>query len=232
MGRFFCNFSPPFILAHCTAKPLCHMSNICSKPQYGEISYGWKEIVRPSLGFIFFLLGKVLITISYINNHEFFIPGFTAKPFTVYFCLGIFLLSPLGLQFFLAFQEFVFYMFNHFYGSLVIDLSKKIKRSPQFSGGLQNGEDSSSLRMRSDEDISHSNAEPEMDENFHEEILEISAVMKNLAEMSSPFLLQNLSFMLFYWIIRVYNLFQTVAGIPYWSKISGAPQNSRFLLNV
>ena len=104
--------------------------------------------------------------------------------------------------------------------------------STQFLGGLQSGEDSSSLRMRSDEDISYANAEPEMDENFHEEILEISAVMKNLAEMSSPFLLQNLSFMLFYWIIRVYNLFQTVAGIPYWSKISGAPQNSRFLLNV
>ena len=116
----------PFILAHATARPLSNLMQILSRPQHKELflrTRGLVKIFHPFFGFLLFCVGKLLITVCFLTSLDFMMPGFLTKPFTMYGMIGVFMLSPLGLHFFLAYQEFVFYSLCSYYRAFVKHVS-------------------------------------------------------------------------------------------------------------
>ena len=138
-SNFFASFVP-FILAHATAMPASNLMQILSRPHHKELALrtnGLVKIFRPFAGFLEFCVGKLLITVCFIYGLDITMPGFLAKPFSMYAAIGVFMLSPLGLHFFLAYQEFVFYSLCSYYRAFVKHVSvtseeesKVARRSP------------------------------------------------------------------------------------------------------
>ena len=148
----------------------------------------WKELTRPFVAFVLFLVGKVLSVVAFISTFEILLPGLTAKPFTMYIIIAAFLLAPLGLQFFLAFQEFVFYSFSTYqaaFVNLVLEMRKMSYKSDLTNEVI---------------------VKPKPELSFHEAILDLRDMMASMTQMFAPFLLQNLTLMLIYWLLHLYNL--------------------------
>ena len=164
------------------------------KPYHQEITSsfsGWQELTRPFVAFLLFLMGKVLSLISFILSLEIWQPGLTeTKPYTVFAIIGVFLLAPLGLQFFISFQEFVFYSFSSYHSAFVNHLLGVSKRS-----------DGISVKRNTVSCIISPKGL-----NFHEALLDLRDMMASMTQIFGPFLLQNLTLMLLYWLLHLYNL--------------------------
>ena len=113
-----CNLHMPFILARAMAKPLSSLMQILSRPQHksGALESGnMAHIFHPLFCFFLFCLGKLLVTIANIFLAKMAVQDYFDKPFTMYFWTSLLMLIPMGLHFYLAYQEFVFYTFNSYY---------------------------------------------------------------------------------------------------------------------
>ena len=149
---------------------------------------GWKELTWPFVAFVLFLVGRVLSLVAFIETFEILLPGLTEKPFTMYILIATFFFAPLGLQFFLAFQEFVFYSFSTYqaaFANLVLEMRK----------------------MSSKSDLTNEiMVLPKPGLSFHEAVLDLRDMTESMTQMFGPFLLQNLTLMLVYWLLHLYNL--------------------------
>ena len=149
---------------------------------------GWKELTWPFVAFVLFLVGRVLSLVAFIGTFEILLPGLTEKPFTMYILIATFFFAPLGLQFFLAFQEFVFYSFSTYqaaFANLVLEMRK----------------------MSSKSDLTNEiMVLPKPGLSFHEVVLDLRDMTESMTQMFGPFLLQNLTLMLVYWLLHLYNL--------------------------
>ena len=116
------------------------------------------------------------------------------------------MLAPLGLHFFLAYQEFVFYSFCSYYRSFakrVLETSEEEETQPIVSAEGQKNILAYDL--------------PREEAPLHSNLQELVDTMKNMTETFGPFLLQNFSLMLLYWLLHVYFIFfvaiQTIRNI-------------------
>ena len=101
----------------------------------------------------------------------------------------------LGLHFFLAFQEFVFYNFCSFYQALakcVIETSKVTRTASTQPTAMQEQKNIAVYDAPGD--------------TFHGNLKELIDLMKNMTEAFGPFLLQNFSLLLLYWLLHLYVL--------------------------
>ena len=190
----------PFLLASAVAKPLSCLTQVLSRPEHQAKALQSGEDVnsfRPFIGVLLFFMGK-LFTLTYaLTMYESITPGFIAKPFTMYFIIGVLLLSPMGLQFFLAYQEFFFYRLCTYQRTLaegVKDISK-----------LKLTKTLPTLPI-AETDQNHSSSDDAPREKLHSKLEELIYLMKNMTEAFGPLLLQNLSLMLIYWLLHVYSL--------------------------
>ena len=63
-------------------------------------------------------------------------PGFLGKPFTIYAYVSNILLCPLGLHFFMAYQEFTFFSFcsiHQTFAKMVLETSKEEPKATKHS---------------------------------------------------------------------------------------------------
>ena len=185
------------------------------KPYHQEITSsfsGWQELTRPFVAFLLFLMGKVLSLISFILSLEIWQPGLTeTKPYTVFAIIGVFLLAPLGLQFFISFQEFVFYSFSSYHSAFVNHLLGVSKRS-----------DGISVKRNTVSCIISPKGL-----NFHEALLDLRDMMASMTQIFGPFLLQNLTLMLLYWLLHLYNL--CLSGYYIFANFSDLSHTPLFL---
>ena len=66
---------------------------------------------------------------------------------------------------------------------------------------------------------------------FHETMMDLIEMMKNMIEMFGPFLLQNLSLMLIYWLLHVY--YVALVGISLFNTFNDNPDDrTMFLLGL
>ena len=201
LTNFFAS-SLPFILAHAMAKPLSSLLQILSRPQHKEEAFksiGLKQICRPFVGFFLFCVGKLLITIFIIGMYEMATPGFVGKPFTTYNIIAILMLSPLGLHFFLAYQEFAFYSFCSIYGTFAKRVLETSELDPKLisTSPIQPGTAAEQKNIVV-YDVPR--------ETLHGNLKELIDLMKNMTETFGPFLFQNFSLMLLYWLLHSYTL--------------------------
>ena len=213
--NFFASFVP-FILAHATARPLSRLMQFWSRPQNKELARRNSrsaEILRPFVGFFVFCVGKLLTTVYGIILYDAALPGFVAKPFTMYGLIGIVMLSPLGLHFFLAYQEFTFHSFCSYYRAFARHVSETSEEE------LKVARRSPSSRAEQKNAASGYEAPRETLDNV-EELIDM---MKNMTKTFGPFLLQNFSLMLLHWLLHVYFLCYSVILI--------APGNLNLNLN-
>ena len=188
---------------------------ILSRPQHKELflrTRGLVKIFHPFFGFLLFCVGKLLITVCFLTSLDFMMPGFLTKPFTMYGMIGVFMLSPLGLHFFLAYQEFVFYSFCSYYQAFAKHVSETSKVSR-----------SSSIRLssRADQKNIASDATREI---LSDDLAELIVIMKNTTKIFGPFLLQNFTLMLLHWLLHIYFLcFVVIQVIRYPSLLSFGP---------
>ena len=188
---------------------------ILSRPQHKELALrrsGLLKIFRPFFGFFQFCIGKLLTTVYAMSWYEMIMPGLLAKPFTMYGMIGVFMLSPLGLHFFLAYQEFVFYSFCSYYQAFAKHVSETSKVSR--SSSIQ-------LSSRADQKNIASDAPREI---ITDDLEELIVIMKNTTKIFGPFLLQNFTLMLLHWLLHIYFLcFVVIQVIRYPSLLSFGP---------
>ena len=172
-------------------QPMNRLTKMGTKAYHQELTSnltGWKELTWPFVAFVLFLVGRVLSLVAFIGTFEILLPGLTEKPFTMYIIIATFFFAPLGLQFFLAFQEFVFYSFSTYqaaFANLVLEMRK----------------------MSSKSDLTNEiMVLPKPGLSFHEAVLDLRDMTESMTQMFGPFLLQNLTLMLVYWLLHLYNL--------------------------
>ena len=172
-------------------QPMNRLTKMGTKAYHQELTSnltGWKELTWPFVAFVLFLVGRVLSLVAFIGTFEILLPGLTEKPFTMYILIATFFFAPLGLQFFLAFQEFVFYSFSTYqaaFANLVLEMRK----------------------MSSKSDLTNEiMVLPKPGLSFHEAVLDLRDMTESMTQMFGPFLLQNLTLMLVYWLLHLYNL--------------------------
>ena len=172
-------------------QPMNRLTKMGTKAYHQELTSnltGWKELTWPFVAFVLFLVGRVLSLVAFIGTFEILLPGLTEKPFTMYILIAAFFFAPLGLQFFLAFQEFVFYSFSTYqaaFANLVLEMRK----------------------MSSKSDLTNEiMVLPKPGLSFHEAVLDLRDMTESMTQMFGPFLLQNLTLMLVYWLLHLYNL--------------------------
>ena len=193
----------PFILAHASAKPLSRLTQILSRPQNQELALGsglaeilgnsgLEEIFRSFVGFFVFCFGKLLLTASVLAANCMAMPNYKEKPFSIYSILGVLFLPTLGLHFFLAYQEFVFYSFCSYYQTF----SKRVMES--------SGDQPTLTRPKTAEQNQIVRYNPPERKTLHNNLEELIEIMKNMIETFGPFLLQNFSLMLLFWILHIY----------------------------
>ena len=182
------------------AKPLSSLMQILSRPHNKELalrSSGLAQSARPFVGFFLFCIGKLLITLSLLYLSDMIAPGHFTKPLTVYNQIGGLMLSPLGLHSYLAYQEFHFYSFCSYYRSFanrVLETSEKEQTTLKPIATAAGKEKNILVYDRPREALLHSN------------LKELIDTMKNMTETFGPFLLQNFSLMLLYWLLHSYYL--------------------------
>ena len=189
----------PFILARAMAKPLSSLMQILSRPQHksGALESGnMAHIFHPFFCFFLFCLGKLLVTIANIFLAKMAVQDYFDKPFTMYFWTSLLMLIPMGLHFYLAYQEFVFYTFNSYYQRF----SKCLLETP---------EKESEFIITTTEQITLDASR----EDFHGNMKELIELTASMTATSGPFLLQNFSLMLFFWLLHVYLLIYNIVSI-------------------
>ena len=217
--NFFC-FSLPFLLAYAMATPMSRLSQILGRPKHRHHavnSSGFAEIFRPFVGFGLFFVGKLSFALPL------FVFGFTSKPFYLYFMCSIYFLSPFGLHFFMAYQEFAFFSCCTFYRTSVnrvLETANVEEKTSRTSHAPENAKEETSS-------IAVIGSTAGM---FYDDLEELVEIMKNMIETYGPFLLQNLAMMLLFWLLHVYCLVFTVyqfateafrfdAGLTQWAFI-------------
>ena len=201
MLLFFSFFATvlPTLLAHAMAKPLSRVMQILAKhKEVVSRNSGLAEMFRPFVGFLQFCLGKLLFTVSIIMFLDFIMPGFTAKPFSMYVTFGILMLSPLFLHFFLAYQEFIFYSFCSYYRTFAKLAMESSENQSKLTTTKQTG--TNKVAAERNNIVIHDAPRGA----FHDSLDELIDIMKNMTEAFGPFLLQNFSMMLIYWILHIY----------------------------
>ena len=204
------------------AKPLSSLMQILSRPHNKELalrSSGLAQSARPFVGFFLFCIGKLLITLSLLYLSDMIAPGHFTKPLTVYNQIGGLMLSPLGLHSYLAYQEFHFYSFCSYYRSF----AKRVLET--------SGEEQKTMRpsAAAEQEKNIIDCGPPREALLDSNLKELIDTMKNMTETFGPFLLQNFSLMLLYWLLHLYFLFfiviQTIryAGVlfsPFWMALT------------
>ena len=186
----------PFILAHATTGPLSNVLQILSRPEHKEMNITkLADIFRPFIGFFLFLAGKLLILLYFLCSYEAYMPGLTSKPFTMCSFIGLQLTAPIGLHFFLAYQEYIIYSFCSFHRALanhIIQTSQeKDNRITNKTGPREKQEETNCGKSKL---------------AIHIALDELVEATMNMTDFFGPPLLQNFSFMLFYWLLHFYCL--------------------------
>ena len=158
----------------------------------------------------------------------------------MYCGIGVLMTSPLGLHLFLAYQEFVFFSFCSYYkafAKLIMESSGTLTR-PKSAGTNRTGEWNNISRYDPPIETFHDNLEelnsraavrydpprntlddtseeydPPRVDWFHDNLEELIEIMKNMTETFGPFLLQNFSLMLLYWILHIYYMCYVVIAV-------------------
>ena len=184
-----------------------------------------------------------MYALSIIIMQETYMPGYISKPYTLYLHLSIFFFSHLGLHLFMAYQEFVFFSFSSFYRTIVdrvLEMTKE-EQKPTIIAPMEvnsrDEENSTVVGQVLNRDLVISDATKGM---FYGDLKELVEVMKNMTEAFGPFLLQNFTLMLFFWLLHVYCLIFAVVtvakngfsykGTSYWAII--CPQLAGLVLIV
>ena len=191
------------------AKPLSRVVQIFARPHHKEMvlrNIGLREMLNPFVGFFQFCIGKLLFTVFMITFLDRIIPGFTTKYFTMYVLIGLLMLSPLGLHLFLAYQEFVFYSFCSHYRAF----AKLVMESSEVQKKVTTTEPTGTNQTAEQNIIAIYDAPGK---TFHGHMEELIDIMKNMTEAFGPFLFQNFSLMLFFWILHIYYVCYVILGL-------------------
>ena len=188
--------------------PLSHLLMAMARPQYKEVALknsGLAEIVHPFVGFLLFCSGKILIAVFLLLIQDASVPGFLGRPFTIYVYVSNIALCPLGLHFFMAYQEFTFFSFcsiHKTFAKMVLETSKEEPKATKHS-------ETHSNELHCNDSVQNDNLavyhfSPR--EDLHCNLEEMIELMKNMTEAFGPPLLQNLTLMLLFWLLHVYCL--------------------------
>ena len=188
--------------------PLSHLLMAMARPQYKEVALknsGLAEIFHPFVGFLLFCSGKILIAVFLLLLQDASVPGFLGKPFTIYAYVSNIALCPLGLHFFMAYQEFTFFSFcsiHQTFAKMVLETSKEEPKATKHSETQSNAlHCNDSVR---NDNLAVCDFSPR--EDLHCNLEEMIELMKNMTEAFGPPLLQNLALMLLFWLLHVYCL--------------------------
>ena len=207
----------PFIMAQATEKPLARLMTIFLKPKYANLmssSAGLKEILRPFVGFSLFCVGKVFMTISSLAMFI-WLPGYTGKPFSVYWMISLIFLSAFGLQLYLVMQEYIFYTYCTAYKRVVNILLETPKENASARKGA--------MLDSANQGIENVLWDPSSKTTFIETTEDLINIMESTTKLFGPILLQNFSLMLLFWLVHLYNLFLVVLGwVRSYSMLSGS----------
>ena len=161
---------------------------------------GTSEILRPFVGFFLFCIGKLLLAVAVaVMQEEVYLPNFTSKPFSMYLIFSLLFLSPLGLHFFMAYQEFFFYTFCSFHRTCVnrvLETSEEEVQNTRIAAAQEDAKEQNNA-------VTVYNIARGM---LQDNLKELVEVMKNMTDTFGPFLLQNLTMMLLFWLMHVYLL--------------------------
>ena len=183
-------------------KPFSRSLLALARPQYKEMALknsGVAEIFHPFVGFLLFCGGKILNVVSISLMIKSSAPDHMTNPFNVYMIVSTLLLCPLGLHFFLAYQEFTFFSFcsiHQTFAKQVLESSTEEHKTTQPS-------QIESLETAGNNDIVVYQSAMQ---NIHCTLEELIDLMKNMTEAFGPPLLQNLALMLLFWLLHVYCL--------------------------
>ena len=205
----------PFILAHASAKPLSRLTQILSRPQNQELALGrglaeilgnsgLEEIFRPFVGFFVFCFGKLILTASVLAANCMAMPNYKEKPFSIYSILGVLFLPTLGLHFFLAYQEFVFYSFCSFYRAF----AKRVFATSEDEQNCARTLPTTHTSTGGEQKKTAVYVSPRQTNNGN--LKELVDIMENMSKSFGPFLLQKFSFMLLFWLLHIYYLIYSV----------------------
>ena len=172
---------------------------------------GMSEILRPFVGFFLFCIGKLLLAVTVAGMvEEVYLPNFTSKPFSMYLIFSLLFLSPLGLHFYMAYQEFSFYTFCSFYRKCVngvLETSEEELQNTRIAAAQEEAKEQNNTVA-----VYHIVRGTLLDN-----LKELVEVMKNMTDTFGPFLLQNLTMMLLFWLMHVYiliySLYRTVPAM-------------------
>ena len=131
-------------------------------------------------------------------------PGYVTKPFTMYFTIAKQLLTPLGLHFFLAFQEVIFYSYCSYYQTFAKVVMETEDEGPRLD---RSSATESSKTAKQNNILVYGKP---TGETLHGNLKELVDIMKSMTETFGPFLLQNFSLMLLYWLLHLYFVCFTV----------------------
>ena len=189
---------------------MSRLSQILGRPKHrhhAANSSGLAEIFRPFVGFCLFFVGKLSFAFPI------FVSGSASKLFSLYLMCSIYFLSPLGLHFFMAYQEIAFFSCCTFYRTSVNRVLETANVEEKTPSPENDKEENSSIAAI---------ASP--GRMFYDDLEELVEIMKTMIETFGPFLLQNLAMMLLFWLLHVYCLVFTVyqafrfdAGLTQWT---------------
>ena len=183
-------------------KPFSRLLLALARPQYKEMALknsGLAEILHPFVGFLLFCGGKILnlVFIFLMTNSS--VPDRLNNPFNIFISVSSILLCPLGLHFFLAYQEFTFFSFcsiHQTFAKQVLESSKEVAKTTNLS------QIKSDYKAKNTDIVVYQSPR----QNIHCNLEELIDLMKNMTEAFGPPLLQNLALMLLFWLLHVYCL--------------------------
>ena len=110
------------------------------------------------------------------------------------------MLAPLGLHFFLAYQEFAFYSICSYYRAF----AKRVLATSE--------EEQKCFKVLPTQRAEEKNTvvDDALNRTINGNLEELKDIMKNMTQTFGPFLLQNFSLMLLYWLLHLYFLVYSV----------------------
>ena len=183
-------------------KPFSRLLLALARPQYKEMALknsGLAEIIHPFVGFLLFCGGKILNLVFIFLMTKSSVPGRLNNPFDIYMSVSTLLLCPLGLHFFLAYQEFTFFSFCSIHQTFAKQVLESSTEEPKTNQPSQIKSD----EMAGNNDIVLYQSPRQ---NINCNLEELIDLMKNMTEAFGPPLLQNLALMLLFWLLHVYCL--------------------------
>ena len=183
-------------------KPFSRLLLALARPQYKEMALknsGVAEIFHPFVGFLLFCGGKILNVVSISLMIKSSAPDHMTNPFNVYMIVSTLLLCPLGLHFFLAYQEFTFFSFCSIHQTFA---KKVLESSMEEPKTIKSSHIESDDKARNNDIVVYQSSR----DDLHCTLEELIDLMKNMTEAFGPPLLQNLALMLLFWLLHVYCL--------------------------